>query len=66
MSVGDDASLPDRFRGHGVSSGLVVVVGCVEETGVLWCHQFANAEELHVSVNGAPHLFAKYQQVAGR
>src|SRR5687767_2077074 len=63
MPVGDDATLADCFLGLVEVGWIVVGERRLVEAGVLRFNKLLDAEELHVSVNRAAHLFTKDQQV---
>ena len=63
MTVGHDAALMDRVRGHRIIRGKVVSVRSPVEAGVLRLYQPVDPEELHVAIDRAPHLLAEDQEV---
>ena len=63
MPVGDDATLADCFLGLVEVGWIVVGERRLVEAGVLRFDELLDAEELHVAVDRAAHLFTEDQQV---
>ena len=63
VPIGDDATLAHRLFGLVEVGWIVVGERRLVEAGVLRFHELLDAEELHVAVDRAAHLFTEGEQV---